>query len=95
MESVELNENADLEKYKYSCYGIGFDSRSEFLLTDGSIGKNVVVFRVDMSSSVHIDNENKDLLILGEGPTQGFYDNTLTVAAKYPKNFPQPRKRLD
>ena len=24
-----------------------------------------------MSSSVHIDNENKDILSLGEGPTQG------------------------
>ena len=27
-----------------------------------------------MSSSVHIDNKNKDVLILGKGPTQGFDD---------------------
>ena len=29
--SVKLNRNADLDKYKYTDYSIGFDSRSEFL----------------------------------------------------------------
>ena len=32
--SVRLNKNADPGKYKYSGYGIGFNSRSEFLFTD-------------------------------------------------------------
>ena len=31
--SVKLAKNADPDKYKYSGYGIGFDSRSEFLFT--------------------------------------------------------------
>ena len=44
-----LNKNIDLDKYKYSSYGTGFDSRSEFLLTDGSFGKNVTIFGADMS----------------------------------------------
>ena len=39
-----------------------------------------------MSSSVHIDNKNKDILILGEGPTQGFDCNTLTAEAIYEHN---------
>ena len=34
------------------------------------IVKNVIIFGVDMSSSVHVDNKKKDILILGEGPTQ-------------------------
>ena len=55
---------------------------------------NVIIFGVDMSSSVHIDNKNKDILILGEGPTQGLDDTTLTSEAKYPINFTQPRKRF-
>ena len=42
-----------------------------------------------MSSSVHIDNKNKDILILGKGPTQGLSDTTLTAKAKYPINFTQ------
>ena len=65
-----LTKNADLDKYKYSGYSVGFNSRSEFLFTDGSFGKNVITFGVDMSSSVHIDNKGRDMLILGEGTTQ-------------------------
>ena len=33
-------------------------------------GKNVVNFGVHVSSSVHIDNINKAVSILGKGPTQ-------------------------
>ena len=75
--SVKVTKNADLDKYKYSCYGIGFD----FSFTNGSLGKKVISFRADMSSSVHIDNKNKDIFILGEGPTQGLDDTTLTAEA--------------
>ena len=46
----------------------------------------------NMSSSVHIDNKGKDILILGEGPTLGLDDTTLTAKAKYPINFTQSRK---
>ena len=35
-----------------------------------------------MSSSVHVDNKGKDILILGEKPTQGLDDTTLTAEAK-------------
>ena len=68
---VKVTKNADPDKYVYSGYGIGFDLRSEFSLTDGSVGKNVIIFGVDMSSSVHIDNEGKDILILVKGASQG------------------------
>ena len=44
-----------------------------------------------MNSSVHIDNKNKDILILGEGSTQGLDDATLKAEAKYPINFTQTR----
>ena len=30
-------------------------------LPDGSMGKNVIIFGVDMSSSVHIDNKEKNI----------------------------------
>ena len=36
---VKLTSNADPGKYKYTGYGIGFDSHSEFSFTDGSYGK--------------------------------------------------------
>ena len=47
-----------------------------------------------MCSSLHIDNKNKYILILGEGPTQGLDDAALTTEAKYCINFTQPRKRF-
>ena len=36
--SVKLTKNADLDKYKYSGYDIGFDFHSELSFTDGSMG---------------------------------------------------------
>ena len=80
--AYNLTKNADLDKYKYRGYGIGFDERLEFSLLDGSMGRNVIIFGSDMSSSVHVDKNNKDTLILGEGPTQGLDDTTLTAEAK-------------
>ena len=59
--SVKLTKNADPDKYKYTGYSIGFDSRSEFLFTDGSYGKNGIIFWADMVSAVRVDNEGKDL----------------------------------
>ena len=47
-----------------------------------------------MSSSVQIDNKRKDILILGEEPTQVLDDTTLTAETKYPINFVQLRKRF-
>ena len=48
-----------------------------------------------MSLSVHIDNKNKEILILGGGLTQGLDDNWLTAEAKCPINFKQSRKRME
>ena len=39
-----------------------------------------------MSSSAHIDNKKKDILILGVGPTQGL-EHTLTAEKMYSINF--------
>ena len=40
-----------------------------------------------MSSSVHINNKGKAILILGKAPTQGLDDTKLTAESKYPINF--------
>ena len=56
--------------------------------------KNIIIFGVDMSSYVHIDIENKDILILDEGRTRGIDDTTLTAEAKFSVNFTQSGKRF-
>ena len=58
------------------------------------MGKNVIIFGANMSSSVHIDNKGKDILILAEGPMQGLDDTTLTVEGIYPINFTKPNERF-
>ena len=61
---------------------IWFDLRLEFSLLDINVGKSVVIFRVDMSSCLHIDNK-KDILILGIG----LDDTMLTAEAYYSISF--------
>ena len=46
-----------------------------------------------MSSSVHVDNKKKDILIFGEGPTQGLDDTALT-AEKKKINFTENNKKF-
>ena len=69
--AVTLTKNADIDKYGYYGYGIGFDRRSSFSFPGIGFGHNVLIFRVDMSFSNHIDNKKKDILVLGKGTAQG------------------------
>ena len=62
--AVTLTKNADIEKYKYSGYGIGFDRRSSFSFPNGGFGQIVLIYGACMSSSIHIDNKKKDILVL-------------------------------
>ena len=50
------------------------------------IGRNVIIFGVDMSSSSHIDNKKKDILIIGKGPTQAL-EHTPAAEKLYSINF--------
>ena len=56
------------------------------------MGKHVIIFGADMSPSVHVDNKNKDISILGEGPTQRLNNIKLRSEAIYSINFTQPHK---
>ena len=66
--TVTLTKNADIDKYKYSGYGIGFDRHGSFSFLGIGLERNVIIFGVDMSSSAKIDNMKKDNLILVKGP---------------------------
>ena len=86
---LKLEENADIDKWKYFGYGIGFDRSWIFSLASG-FGKNIIIFGADMSSSEHVDNKKKYIfyfltvlhkvkvlynILLVEGPTQGLGKN--------------------
>ena len=77
-EAVKLTKNDDPNKYGYSGYGIGFDTRGKFSVGNG-FGWRFIILGVYMGSSVYVENKKKDVLILKEGPTQGLNGTTLTA----------------
>ena len=88
-----MTKDADIDKYGYSGYGIGFDWRSSFLFPGGRFCQNVLIFGADMSSSVHIHNKKKDILFLGKGSTQRL-EYALTPEKNYSLNFTVTKKKL-
>ena len=58
--AVSLTKNADIDRCGYSGYGIGFDRHGSFSFPGAGLGRNVIIFGVDMSSSTKIDNRKKD-----------------------------------
>ena len=91
--AVTLTKNADIDKYGYSGYEIGFDRRSSFSFPGSRFGQNALIFGADMSSSAHIDNKKKDILVLGIGPTQEL-EHSLTAEKMYSINFTLTKKKF-
>ena len=60
--AVSLNKKADIEKYKYSGYAIGFDRKGEFSFGNG-FGRNCIILGADMSSSSHANNKKKIIFL--------------------------------
>ena len=60
--AVTLTKNADIEN-------MGILVMELYLIEEEVFGQNVLMFGVDMSSSPHIDNKKKTILVLGIGPT--------------------------
>ena len=83
----------DIDKYGYSGYGNGFHRRSSHSSPGGEFGQNVLIFGVGMSSSTHIDNKEKDILVIGIGPTQGL-EHTLTAEKMFSINFTVARNKF-
>ena len=92
--AVTLTKNADIDKNRYPGYRMGFDRRSGFSFPDGGFGQNIISFGVDMNSSIHIDNKEKDILIVGKGLTQGLGEHSLTAEKIYSINFTLTKKRF-
>ena len=89
-----MTKNTDVNKYKYSGYGIAFDRTSSFSFPDGGNGQNVIIFGVDMNSSIHVDSKGEDILILGKGQTQGLSEHSLTAEKMYSINFSKDNTKL-
>ena len=68
--AVTLTKNADIDKYGYFGYGIGFYRKRSFSFPGGGYGQNVLIFGVDMSFSAHIDNKKIHISIRNRSNTR-------------------------
>ena len=57
--AVTLAKKANIDKYAYSGYKIGFDRWGIFSFPGGGYGQNGLIFGVYTSFSAHIDNKKK------------------------------------
>ena len=80
-----LTKNADIDKYGFSGYGIWFDRHWSLSFPGIGLGKNIVIFGVDMSSSTKIENR--------KGLTQGL-EHTLSAGKMYSINFTVTGKKF-
>ena len=58
------------------------------------MGKNVIIFGGNVSSSVYMDNKKKDILILGIVHTQVLVDITLAAKALYSINLTKSNRKF-
>ena len=96
----QITKNADTSKYDYKGYGICFDEGGKFshkITKDGRVhttmGRNAIIFGVDMSSSIHATNRANYIYVLGEGLIQGINDTTTYAEKNYWRNFTDPGKK--
>ena len=69
---TKLGVTIDPDKCICSGYGVGFDSTGEFTHPQGGTARNIIIFEVDLSNSVHTTNQTQNILILDHGLTQTF-----------------------
>ena len=55
--ALTLVKNWDINKVRYTGFGIGFDKGTTF--PSGGFDHNVLIFGVDMSGSTHIDDKKR------------------------------------
>ena len=87
-------DTTDTDKYIYSGYGLRFDSTGQFSHPQGGMARNIIIFGVDLSNSVHATNKTQNILILGHGLTQKVNNTTIYAQKLYSPNFSAENKRF-
>ena len=93
--AMQITKNAtDNSKNNHKGYGICFDGGSEFghTITEGgrthtTDARNVLIFEVDMSFSVHATNGANNIYDMVTGLTQGIHDTTIYAEKNFYINF--------
>ena len=87
IKGTKAGDSTDTDKCIYSGYGLGFDSTGQFSHPQGRMARNMIIFGVDLSNSVHVTNKTQNILILGHGLTQKVNNTTIYAQKMYSPSF--------
>ena len=92
--AMKITKNDDSSKNNYAGYGLCFDEGNEFghtvrqgnfnCITDA---RNIIIFGVDTSSSIHVTNRTNNIYVMGRGIIQGINDTTIYAEKLFHNNF--------
>ena len=92
--AMKITKNTDSSKNNYKGYGLCFDEGGEFghAVKQGNFNrttntKNVIIFGVDVSSSVHATNRANNIYVMGKEFIQGINDTTIYAEKLFHNNF--------
>ena len=98
---MQITKNADSSKCNYKGYGIYFDESEEFThvrkkgnFNDTKLGRNIIIFGVDMSFSKHANNKANNIYVMGKDYIQKINDATIYTEKMYYRNFTDPGKKF-
>ena len=99
--AMQITKNTDTSKYNYKGYGICFDEGKTFghTITEGGFAhttnaRNVLIFGVDMSFSVHATNRANHIYVMGTEFVQGINDTTIYAEKNFYRSFTNPGKKF-
>ena len=92
--AIKIAKDVNTSNYKYSGYGICFDSGGSFTFGNITNGKNVITFSVDTSSSIHSTNKTQNIYLLGKDSTPSINGTTIYAEKIYKTNFTEHSKNL-
>ena len=92
--AMKIIKNTDSSKNNYKGYGLCFDEGGEFghTVKQGNFNhttnaKNLIIFGVDMSFSVHATNRANNIYVMGKEFIQGINDRTIYAEKLFHNNF--------
>ena len=88
---MKITKSTDSSKNNYTGYGLCFDEGGEFGHT-GNFNRTinakiVIIFGVDMSSSIHATNRANNIYVMGKDFIQGSNDTTIYAEELFHNNF--------
>ena len=99
--ALKITKNTDYSKNNYTGYGLCFDEGGEFghTVKQGNFNRttnarNVIIFGVDMSSSIHATNRANNIYVMGKEFILGINDTTIYAEKLFHNNFTELGKKF-